>query len=175
MNKSNVPPKQINHCAVEDSDRDMKCRSDRPVCGQQCVREQRVLSAYDNTAVLSTTGSCVPASAAPPSDCSGGNVGLPAATDVLFSEPVIHECSAVPPTAAPSGELFGPDTQSDVINSEPAFIHNNAECIDTCIADGWSELRYVDVVIDGISGVIRALDDSGAQVCLVRALSLIHI
>ena len=141
----------------------MKCRSDRPV--YECVREQRVLSACNNTGVLSTAASCVPASAAPPSDCSGGNVGLPAAADVWFSEPAIHECGAVPPTAAPAGQLFGPDTQSDVIDSESAFIHKNAECIDACIADGWSELRYVDVAIDGISGVIPALDD----------LSLIHI
>ena len=87
----------------------------------------------------------------------------------MFSEPVILECGAVPPTAAPSSELFGPDTLSDVIDSDPAFIHNNAECVDACIADGWSELRYVDVVVDGISDTIRALDDSGTQVCLVRA------
>ena len=133
-----------------------------------CIRDS-------NTAVLSTTASCVPAGAATPSEYSGGKVGLPAVTDVLFSEPAsggqpaIHECSAVSPTVAPSGELFGPGTLSDVIDSDPAFIHNNAECVDACIADGWSDLRYVDVVIDRISGVIRALDDSGAQVCLVRA------
>jgi len=40
---------------------------------------------------------------------------------------------------------------------------------DDFLADGWSELRYVDVNINGISGAIQTLDDSGAQLCLVKA------
>ena len=37
------------------------------------------------------------------------------------------------------------------------------------LSDGWSELRYLDVSIDGIPNVIHGLDDSGAQICLIRA------
>jgi len=40
---------------------------------------------------------------------------------------------------------------------------------DSFLSDGWSNLRYFDVNIDGVSGTIRSLDDSGAQLCLVRA------
>ena len=41
--------------------------------------------------------------------------------------------------------------------------------IDSFLSDGWSDLRYVDANIDGICGTFRGLDDSGAQLCLVRA------
>lgn len=97
----------------------------------------------------------------PPSDCSGGSIGLQAAASVCTDWP-------------------GPGTQCDVISSDDgravgheSVIHksavNTGNCVDSFLSDGWSELRYVDMSIDGISGVIRALDDSGAQVCLVRA------
>ena len=39
---------------------------------------------------------------------------------------------------------------------------------DDFLADGWSELRYLDININGISGDIKALDDSGTQLCLVK-------
>ena len=63
------------------------------------------------------------------------------------------------------GKICGRDTSCEVKNSE---IHADRP-IDSFLSDGWSDLRYVDVNIDGICGTIRGLDDSGAQLCLVRA------
>jgi len=57
------------------------------------------------------------------------------------------------------------DKSCEVKNSE---IHAERP-IDSFLSDGWSDLRYVDVNIDGICGTVRGLDDSGAQLCLVRA------
>ena len=44
-----------------------------------------------------------------------------------------------------------------------------AGCGDPLLADGWSQLRFVDVKIDGLPGVVHGLNDSGAQLCVVRA------
>jgi len=57
------------------------------------------------------------------------------------------------------------DKSCEIKNSE---IHAERP-IDSFLSDGWSDLRYVDVNIDGICGTFCGLDDSGAQLCLVRA------
>ena len=69
----------------------------------------------------------------------------------------------------------GDTTSDDVVNTETdksCEIRNSAihaeKPIDSFLSDGWSDLRYVDVNIDGICGTFRGLDDSGAQLCLVR-------
>jgi len=41
--------------------------------------------------------------------------------------------------------------------------------VDPCLVDGWSSLHYVDVEIDGLLNPITAVDDSGCQLCCVRA------
>jgi len=56
------------------------------------------------------------------------------------------------------------DKSCEVKNSE---IHAERP-IDSFLSDGWLDLRYVDVNIDGICGTVRGLHDSGAQLCLVR-------
>ena len=40
--------------------------------------------------------------------------------------------------------------------------------VDSILADGWSELHYVEVGIEGLPNTVMALDDSGAQLCVVR-------
>ena len=140
--KSNAQSKQVSHCAVENSYRDEKCESadDRTAyeCGQRCV-----------TGVFTASGDAgdtgIQAGAEPPSHCSGG-VGLQtAALAELFTD-------------SP-----GPDAQSDVISSgvvaDESVIHNSVDCVDSFLSDGWSELRYLGVSIDGIPNVIRGLDD----------------
>jgi len=37
------------------------------------------------------------------------------------------------------------------------------------LLDGWSSLHYVDVEVEGLSRPLVALNDSGAQVCCIRA------
>ena len=44
-----------------------------------------------------------------------------------------------------------------------------AGCGDPLLADGWSQLRFVDVKIHGLPEVVHGLNDSGAQLCVVRA------
>jgi len=39
--------------------------------------------------------------------------------------------------------------------------------VDSILADGWSELHYVEVCIEGLPNTVMALDDSGAQLCVV--------
>ena len=41
--------------------------------------------------------------------------------------------------------------------------------VDPLLASGWSHLHYVNVEIEGLSDKVVALDDSGAQLCCVRA------
>ena len=41
--------------------------------------------------------------------------------------------------------------------------------VDPLLASGWSHLHYVNVEIEGLPDIISALDDSGAQLCCVRA------
>ena len=53
------------------------------------------------------------------------------------------------------------DVHNSVISAEK-FVYS-------FLSDGWSELRYLDISIDGIPNVIRGLDDSGARICLIRA------
>ena len=40
---------------------------------------------------------------------------------------------------------------------------------DPLLADSWSHLRYVEVNIDGLQNKLTALNDSGCQLCVVRA------
>jgi len=60
------------------------------------------------------------------------------------------------------------DVSSNCVNGQRSNTKNDEKLVDACLLDGWSEFRYTDVSIDGISNVIRALDDSGAQICLIR-------
>ena len=41
--------------------------------------------------------------------------------------------------------------------------------MDPILADGWSRLHFVDVNIAGLSREVAALNDSGAQICVIRA------
>jgi len=41
--------------------------------------------------------------------------------------------------------------------------------VDPLLASGWSHLHYVNVKIEGLPAEVNALDDSGAQLCCVRA------
>ena len=43
------------------------------------------------------------------------------------------------------------------------------EPYDPLLADGWSQLRFVDVHIDGLPYEVSALNDSGCQLCVVKA------
>jgi len=54
-------------------------------------------------------------------------------------------------------------------HEEEDCVMEEAGCRDPLLADGWSQLRYVDVKIDGLPGVVHGLNDSGAQLCVVRA------
>ena len=40
---------------------------------------------------------------------------------------------------------------------------------DPLLAEGWSQLRYVDVLIEGLPEQVTALNDSGCQLCVIRA------
>ena len=46
---------------------------------------------------------------------------------------------------------------------------NDSKSIDQILADGWSQLHYLYVNIDGLSRDVAALDDSDAQICVIRA------
>jgi len=48
-------------------------------------------------------------------------------------------------------------------------VMNDAKIVDSFLSDGWSELRYLDISIDGILNVIRGLDDLCAHFCLIQA------
>jgi len=51
-----------------------------------------------------------------------------------------------------------------------AALHANAHAhIDPVLADGWSELQYVQVAVEGLTETISALCDSGTQLCCVNA------
>jgi len=60
------------------------------------------------------------------------------------------------------------DVSSNCVNGQRSNTKNDEQLVDACLSDGRSELRYLDVSIDGISNITRALDDSGAQICLIR-------
>jgi len=40
---------------------------------------------------------------------------------------------------------------------------------DPLLADGWSQLRYIDVSVEGLPNNVTALNDSGCQLCVIRA------
>jgi len=40
---------------------------------------------------------------------------------------------------------------------------------DEILQDGWSCLKYIEVDVDGLSDTVIALNDSGCQLCAVRA------
>jgi len=40
---------------------------------------------------------------------------------------------------------------------------------DPLLADGWSQLRYVGVSVEGLPNNVTALNDSGCQLCVIRA------
>jgi len=46
--------------------------------------------------------------------------------------------------------------------------NDSKSSIDQILADGWSKLHYLDVNIDGLSRDVAALDDSGAQICVIH-------
>jgi len=64
------------------------------------------------------------------------------------------------------------ELQLDVAGSagvNASVSNDNKSSIDQILADGWSQLHYLDVNIDGLSRDVAALDDSGAQICVIRA------
>jgi len=56
-------------------------------------------------------------------------------------------------------------------DSDNNSVVNNAEegPYDPLLADGWSQLRFVDVNIDGLPYEVTALNDSGCQLCVIKA------
>jgi len=42
------------------------------------------------------------------------------------------------------------------------------QAIDSLLADGWSELRYVQINIEGLPEKVTSLNDSGCQLCVAR-------
>ena len=60
-----------------------------------------------------------------------------------------------------------PIDASDVDN---VYIARRRECtVDAALSDGWSQLRFVDINIEGLSHTVSGLNDSGTQICIVRA------
>ena len=139
--KSNVQSKQVSHCAVEISQ-----HTGRSDIATTCVRDQLGLASD----VLST--------------CCDAGVQV---ADL----PARHEFGGVD-VCTQCDDCTQTDISSSRLDVEKSNIHNSVmddeKLVDAYLTDGWSELRYLDVSIDGISNVIRALDDSGAQICLIR-------
>ena len=49
-------------------------------------------------------------------------------------------------------------------------VHAHAHAhVDPVLADGWFELQYVQVAVEGLTETISALCDSGTQLCCVDA------
>ena len=156
--KSNAPSKQVSHCVVENSYRGEKCQSlsDRPAYEY----DQRQCDTGLFTARSGDAGDTgIEASAEqPPSDCSGDAAdasGIPVGADSPIHEfgtdlPGHDGGGGVGLQHAASPVLFTnpSDAQSDVISSDnsgvvahESVIHNNVDCVDSCLSDGWSELR----------------------------------
>jgi len=55
-------------------------------------------------------------------------------------------------------------TQQAAVAAQHAHAH-----VDRVLADGWSELHYVQVAMNGLTETISALCDSGTQLCCVDA------
>jgi len=55
-------------------------------------------------------------------------------------------------------------TQQTAVAAQHAHAH-----VDRVLADGWSELHYVQVAMNGLTETISALCDSGTQLCCVDA------
>ena len=76
--------------------------------------------------------------------------------------------------AGPANPELSPtqsEAQPDVASSADvnASVSNDSKSsIDQILADRWSKLHYLDVNIDGLSRDVAALDDSGAQICVIH-------
>ena len=46
---------------------------------------------------------------------------------------------------------------------------DDEELHDPLLADGWSQLRYVEVAVEGLPDNVIALNDSGCQLCVIRS------
>ena len=57
-------------------------------------------------------------------------------------------------------------TQQAAVAAQHAHAHAQ---VDPVLADGWSELHYVQVAVNGLTETISALCDSGTQLCCVDA------
>jgi len=57
-------------------------------------------------------------------------------------------------------------TQQAAVAAQHAHVHTH---VDPVLADGWSELHYVQVAVKGLTETISALCDSGTQLCCVDA------
>jgi len=140
-NKSNAQSKQVSRCAVEKSQ-----HTGRSNTATTCVRDRPGL----NSDVLSTC-------------CDAG----------VQAAPVSHECEFGVDVCTQNDDCTQTEISSSRLDVEKSNIHNSMmddkKRVDSFLADRWSELRYLDILIDGIPNVIRGLDDSGAQVCLIRA------
>ena len=138
--KSNAQSKQVSHCAVEKSQHTGRSNT------ATCVRDRP----GSNNDVLSTC-------------CDAGVEAAPASHESEFGADVCMQ----------SDDCTQTDISSSRLDVEKSNVHNSVmddeKRVDSFLADGWPELRYLDILIDGIPNVIRGLDDSGAQVCLIRA------
>jgi len=72
-------------------------------------------------------------------------------------------------------DLLGQKIQDDEYESDvtwsdlPGHKVDYDEPHDLLLADGWSQLRYVDVAVEGLPDNVTALNDSGCQLCVVRS------
>ena len=72
-------------------------------------------------------------------------------------------------------DLLGQKVQDDEYESDvtwsdlPGHKVDDEEPYDPLLADGWSQLRYVDVTVEGLPDNVTALNDSGCQLCVIRS------
>ena len=70
-------------------------------------------------------------------------------------------------------DLLQIDVEVDDVSS--SVVKSNTPIVDPLLASGWSHLHYVNVEVDGLSDKVVALDDSGAQLCCVRAYCVFEV
>jgi len=54
-------------------------------------------------------------------------------------------------------------------NGFVSYNSGNEMLSDEILQEGWSCLKYIDVDIEGLADTVTALNDSGCQLCVVRA------
>ena len=56
-----------------------------------------------------------------------------------------------------------------------AIESDESAAVDSILADGWSQLQYIDIEIQGVPHQLSALYDSGTQLCCVDAVVIQHL